>query len=308
MDEYAVVMRLRLQDGLSLFVDVDGSGLRPRGDDMEAVPTLILLHGGPGFDHSVFKPYFTGWTDDFQIIYYDHRGMGRSDTGTASSWTLSQWADDLDELIERLDIVRPIVLGQSFGGYVALEYAITRSHRLSGLILSSTGARAVTSDCLAEFERLGGSNARQVARDFFSDPTLESFTDYRRICFPLYNTTDQDPAIAARQIVKADLLVHFFRGEHRTFDFRPQLDRIDCPTLVIGGEDDPITPAVRSRELAEGLSPDLVDLRIVPRAGHGVYRDNPGRYRDLVRAFLSSVREEGDRPGRSPSVPSVISR
>ena len=288
-------MRLLLADGLRLFVDVDGSGLRPREDIMETVPTLVLLHGGPGFDHSSFKPYFGRWTDALQVVYYDHRGMGRSDDGTASSWTLSRWADDLDELIDRLGISRPVLLGQSFGGYVALQYAIAHPHRLSGLILSSTGARHVVGDCLGEFKRLGGGEAQQVASAFFSDPTVEGFAEYRRVCFPLYNTTVQDPTIAARQIVKPEVLLHFWKGEHRIFDFRPELGDIGCPTLVIGGEDDPITPAVRARELADHLDPGLVDLRIVPGAGHGVYRDDPRGYGDLVRGFISSLAEVSGR-------------
>ncbi|MBL8335086.1 MAG: alpha/beta hydrolase, partial [Rubrivivax sp.] len=72
-------MRIEVQPGVRLFVDIDGSGLVPDGERMRERPTLILLHGGPGFDHSSFKPLFGRLTDVAQVVYVDHRGHGRSD-------------------------------------------------------------------------------------------------------------------------------------------------------------------------------------------------------------------------------------
>jgi len=74
-------------DGVTLNVDVDGCELVPDGDRMARRPTLVLLHGGPGADHSLFKPEFAAITDAAQVVYLDQRGSGRSDKGVPETWT-----------------------------------------------------------------------------------------------------------------------------------------------------------------------------------------------------------------------------
>jgi proline iminopeptidase len=68
-------------NGARLFFDVEGTGLVPEGPRMREKPTLLLLHGGPGFDHTLYRPAFSVLADLVQIVYLDHRGNGRS-TGT----------------------------------------------------------------------------------------------------------------------------------------------------------------------------------------------------------------------------------
>jgi proline-specific peptidase len=282
-------MRVALGDGVRLFVDVDGASLRPDGPVMRSLPTLILLHGGPGFDHSPFKVFFSRFVDRCQVVYYDHRGMGRSDAGPVERWRLATWADDLGELVDALGIDRPIILGQSFGGFVALEYAARTSARLGGLVLSSTAARHVRGDCLQMFERLGGVQACDAAQTFFDDPAPETFERFQTTCMPLYNTTPQDPRVRERQLLTPEVLFRFWRDEHAHFDLREQLPRIACPTLVVVGEQDPITPVARSVEIAGALDPALARLAVVPDAGHGVYRDLPDDFASLLGEFLASL-------------------
>ena len=62
-----------------LFFDVEGAKLVPDGPTMREKPTLVLLHGGPGLDHSIYKPAFATFADIAQVIYLDHRGQGRSE-------------------------------------------------------------------------------------------------------------------------------------------------------------------------------------------------------------------------------------
>src|SRR5437870_9792745 len=81
-----------------LFVDVDGAKLVPDGMSMRERPTIILLHGGPGFDHTPFKAHYSLLTEIAQVVYYDHRGNGRSEDGPRERWHLDQWADDLRTL------------------------------------------------------------------------------------------------------------------------------------------------------------------------------------------------------------------
>lgn len=284
-------MYLRLSDGVRVFVDVEGGSLRPRGRELVQVPTLLLVHGGPGFDHATLRPYFTAWRESYQIIYFDQRGMGRSDDGPADRWTVDRWAADLGEVIERLGLVCPIVLGHSFGGCVAMRYAASRSHELAGLILSSTCARHVPEDCLGVLEDLGGAGVRDVARRFFDDPTCETFAEYRRVCFPLYSRAEDNPVEASWPIVKPEVLIDYWRGEHRSLDLRDGLREVACPTLVISGERDPITPVARAREIASELRATDAELVIVPDAGHGVWRDKPHEYERVVQAFVTRASE-----------------
>ena len=136
---------------------------------MRARPTIILVHGGPGFDHSGYKPAFAALTDVAQVIYYDQRGQGRSDRSTPDRWNLDQWADDLRGLCDALGIERPIIFGQSFGGMVAMAYAARHPAHPRALVLVSTTAQAGAHAAakVAMFSRLGGPEAGELARRRF---------------------------------------------------------------------------------------------------------------------------------------------
>src|SRR5712692_9877568 len=141
-----------------LFVDVDGAKLVPDGTSMRERPTIILLHGGPGADHTMYKEWYASLTEIAQVVYYDHRGNGRSEDGPRERWNLDQWADDLQTLCDVLGIERPI----SFGAFVALNYALRHPDHPARLVLSSTTAHVHVERVLAMLERLGGSEARAV--------------------------------------------------------------------------------------------------------------------------------------------------
>src|SRR2546426_9938109 len=80
-------------NGVRLFFDVEGASLVPDGPSMREKPTVVLLHGGPGLDHSIYKPSFSSLADIAQVIFLDHRGNGRSEPGPQETWTLAQWGD-----------------------------------------------------------------------------------------------------------------------------------------------------------------------------------------------------------------------
>ena len=126
-------MRVNIGDGVRIFFDVEGTSLRPAGERMDEVPTLLLLHGGPGWDHSFFKPLFSRLSNVCQVVYIDHRGNGRSSWDTPDNWHISRWADDVVAFCDALEIRNPIVLGSSFGGTVAMAYAARHPHHPSKL-------------------------------------------------------------------------------------------------------------------------------------------------------------------------------
>src|SRR5436190_10875745 len=158
-----------LVNGVRLFFDVEGAKLVPDGPAMREKPTLILLHGGPGFDHTIYKPAYSRLTEVAQVIYLDHRGNGRSDAGPKEHWTLAQWGDDVRAFCGALGIEKPIVLGVSFGGMVAMAYATRHPEHPGKLILISAEAKggSYPEKRVELFERFGGPEVGALARRRF---------------------------------------------------------------------------------------------------------------------------------------------
>jgi len=281
---------MRIQVGDSrLFFDIEGSKLRPEGQRMREVPTLLLLHGGPGFDHSSFRPAMSPLAEVAQLVYLDHRGQGRSDRVAPDRWKLDNWADDVKDFCDALEIEHPIVMGNSFGGFVAMAYAIRHPEHPGKLILSSTAARQRLDRALPVFERLGGVSAREAAERFWRTPTDETRAEYMRVCLPLYNRhrVPGDADAMARTVFNLELMDHFVKGEMRAFNLLPDLDRIQCPTLVLAGEDDPILPIEDSEDIALAIPRHLVRFERFANAGHGVFRDDPERALAVIREFIA---------------------
>jgi proline iminopeptidase len=283
-----------LVNGVRLFFDVEGAGLVPDGPVMREKPTLVLLHGGPGMDHSTYKPRFSQLADIAQVVYFDHRGNGRSDPGPRERWTLAQWGDDVRDFCEALGIVRPIVLGGSFGGMVALAYATRHPEHPAKLILVSTEAAGGThlEERVALFERLGGPEVGALARRRLLDGHLDEamLEAWVRLAFPVYTRTPRDPAWTQRAIINPEVHMWFMRlgGEGQTFDFFPKLPHVKCPTLVLGGEEDPMSPIICQEEIAAALPPHLTRFERFPGCGHGVVADAPERAMSVIRDFIGS--------------------
>lgn len=280
-------------DGQSIFFDVVGSKLGLDHDRMSEKLTFIVLHGGPGFDHSGLRPGFDQFSDIAQVIYLDHRGNGRSVASDPRSWTLKQWGDDIFAFCNALGIEKPVVLGQSFGGMVAQAYATQHPGHAKALILSSTAARIDLDASVELIGHKGDAEALEIARRFWNVGDDDSFAAYMRVCMPLYNMkTPADGANSrARAIVRPEVFRHFSLPgrEIRTMDFRKSLARVTCPVLVLSGAEDPITPPHLADEIFESLQPGIGTRRCYANCGHGPFRDEPALVYDDIRRFLASL-------------------
>jgi proline iminopeptidase len=281
-------MRIRV-NGNDLFVDIEGAGLVPDGDGMREKPTLILLHGGPGADHSIFKPAFSQLSDLCQIVYYDHLGNGRSDLADPDDWTLDRWGDDVRGLCDALGIVKPIVFGASFGGFVAQSYATRHPDHARALILSVTAAKVDFEMIYEAFGRVGGPEAETVARAYWSNPTVETRTAFAQNCLPLYAHTGLDPSFMTRMIDRPAVGLHFNGpdNEQGRFDFREALQSVPCPTLVLSGAHDPIMPPVFQDEIAQHI-PDA-KLHRFEDGSHLLEKDVPEAFFTHLRHFIQSL-------------------
>jgi len=288
-------VRISLGD-VTLWFDVSGPSVLPRGDKVVERPAMVAVHGGPGVDHINLKDGLAPLAEDLQVLYYDQRGHGRSDHGSAESWNLRTWADDLRRLCDALGLDRPVVLGSSFGGFVALTYAALFPDHPGGIILANTtGGRIDYQRSIEVFRRLGGDEAAVAAQRDFTEMTEESAADFDRVCSPLYSSkpgyAEESRERLARSIRTIDVNLHYYRHEAPHFDPWSVLAAIRCPVLVLAGEDDPICPLPVVEELASQLPADTTCLVRLPGARHNLFRDRPDLAFPAIRDFVLKVRE-----------------
>lgn len=284
-------MRIKV-NGSHIFFDVEGAKVAVQDGALREKPTLILLHGAPGLsDHTSFKPYLSALADVAQLIYVDLSGAGRSGDDPREGSSLEGWADDLVAFCEALEIVLPVVLGHSAGGFVAATYASLYPDHPLGIVLSSTQAKLTPARCVRVFERLGGAAAKEAAEQFFSTPmSPESMAGYATHCLPLYSRTRHQaskPLSAYRAKVAKEF--HDLGGIWGEMNLLESLGRIRCPTLILAGEDDPVTPLEDSEDIVERLRPELARFERFPRCGHGVWVDEPERAFSVIGDFIRSL-------------------
>lgn len=278
-------MRLNV-NGARLYFDVEGSSLRPAGARMRELPVLLLLHGGPGHDHSSFKPEFGSLSDVAQVVYLDLLGNGRSDEGESADWNLDRWAKDVRDFCHLLDIQRPIVLGQSFGGEVALHFASRYSDHLEKLILLSVTARLRLDRSFQVFERLGGTRVKNIAQSYWGDASPESHARYYAECLPLYTTQPVSADVGARAVRRDAVARHYNGGEAVTMNLLPELHHVRARTLIVSGTDDPITTIEDAEDIVAAMPEGLARLHRLEGARHGPVRERPQEALNAIRQFI----------------------
>lgn len=286
-------MRAKVR-GTEIFFDIEGMGLVPIGDKMVEKQVCFVVHGGPGVDHSSFKPWLSPLADYMQLVYVDHRGNGRSARGPIESYTLDNNVDDLDALREYLGLEKINVLGWSYGGFVSLTYAIRYPDRVSHLIALATSpcfdetirrAKEIAAERATpeQAKHLPDLWAGKVASD---DAMRESLKDLG----PLYTAWNKpgDPRAEGeaglRPILSHDALNYGFGACLHDYDVRADLGRITAPTLVLGAKYDWITPLDQSEIIAQGIPNSR--LEVFEYSGHHLALEEPDKFFRKVRAFL----------------------
>jgi pimeloyl-ACP methyl ester carboxylesterase len=272
-------------DGVRIFFDVEGAALRPDGPLLAEHPTVVVVHTGPGSDHTAYKEHIGPYlAQDAQVLYVDQRGCGRSDRSDPSHWTVDTWASDLRALLQRLGVERPIVLGAGFGTFIALRYAQRWPDELSKLVLANPTARVLPTRLVARYDELGGPLVGEVAHEFLENPNETTIAAFLRHCFPVMVPLNDPARLILLPIWNLELAVHWTATEMRTIDLRPDLGAITAPTLVLAGTDDPQYPLASIEEVIEGLGD--VHVERYPGARHSVFRDAP-QCLEAVRRFVA---------------------
>src|SRR5579871_5322319 len=266
---------------------------------------IIVLHGGPDFDHSYLLPDLDRLADAYRLIYYDQRGRGRSaDQVLPEQVSLASDMDDIDQVREYFHLESPALLGHSWGTVLALEYAIRHPERVSRMILMNP-APASRND-LASFrkiyvQKLGPDMARQreiLASDAYKEgdpdavvaryrlhfkPALKRSEDYEKLMAVMKAAFVQQgkEGIIKARAVEDRLMRDTWQVE--SFDLLPALQSLNIPTLVIWGDHD-FFPL----EVAEHISRAIPNAKLVSLkdCGHFAYLECPGEVRGAVSDFF----------------------
>jgi proline iminopeptidase len=265
-----------------LFVEVVGRGY-----------PLALMHGGPGGDHWTMLP-FRQLADRFTLVFYDHRCNGRSVGAPVTSMTWENLTADADALRQRLGFEKWAVLGHSFGGKVALEYALRYPDSLSHLILLDAGGDSYwDQENAPELLAKRGFSRRKVelARRWFNGQIApwEFFPTLMRLGGAYDPHTSFWSAVRmmfAERRTKARPQAEIFGFGQLTkgWTVMDRLDEIRVPTLVMAGRDDFVFPPEHQGQLAAGIP--NARLEIIEHAGHNPHNEQTAEVMEAVRNFI----------------------
>ncbi len=274
----------------------DVNGVHTYYEDHGSGDPLLLMHGGPGADHWTLLP-FRRLADQFTVVFYDHRCNGRSRGAPVSSMTWENLTADADALRQRLGYDRWAVLGHSFGGHVALEYALRYPGSLSHLVLLDTGGDSRWSQRHAAelLAQRGASPAKaELVRRLFNG----EFAPWQMLPIllriggayfhnPSLWLTARDLARGEwRSKMRPEALIYAGRYLLRGWSVMDRLGEITVPALVIAGRDDFLFPPEHQRELAARLP--HARLQIIERAGHNAHAEQTAQVMRAVRDFISA--------------------
>ena len=285
-----------------LYFDVEGTELAIANDVLRRRPTIVALHGGPGFDQGYLRPGLAPLSRLAQILYVDLRGQGRSAPAALDTCTLEQMADDVGALCGKLGIERPVLFGHSAGGFVALHLAIRNPALAAGLILCNTSPTlAPISDGLPPppglAERAGQEALAIASRFFGGDMSPETGEAFDKHVLPFYagpSHMDLPGPLMALSGFNAAVGKYFFGTLARSYDLRQHLHKIAVPVLVITGRYDWICPPSASRAIATGVpGAKLIEFT---ESGHFTFSEEPEKFFASVSGFLAGL----------PSPPSAI--
>jgi pimeloyl-ACP methyl ester carboxylesterase len=224
-------------------------------------------------------------TKYFQVITFDPRGIGNSKIEESKSVTISGIADDVAKILDELNIKKASILGTSFGGFVAQEFALKYPERLDNLILACTSFGGKNHVLPDNFE---------VLTAFGSTENLNSLERIRKFMIPAftkdfvtdnYEIVEQTCKLREQNEVPENVYLQQLQSA-TTFDMQAKISKISAKTLVITGDSDQVVPMQNSINLAN-LIPNA-ELEIIENSGHLFFIEQAEKFNKLVKNFIKN--------------------
>jgi proline iminopeptidase len=227
-----------------------------------------------------------------QLVYFDHRGQGRSGAADPATYTLDENVEDMEALRRHLGLGPIVSIGTSYGGMVAMAHAARYPDAVSHLVLIVTASHGGFIPRAQRIVRERGTDAQQAVCETLwagAFRSVEQLQHYYAVMGPMY-ARSHDPAAGdmgrARATYSPEPLNRAFgpNGFLRGFDLRPELPRITAPTLVLAGRHDWICPPEFSEEIARLIRG--ADLRVFENSSHSIRSDEPQAMLDAIQGFV----------------------
>jgi proline iminopeptidase len=264
---------------------------------------LLVFHGGPGLDHTMFADYLDPLTDTgrYRLVLVDERACGRSDrTAPAQTWTLERMAQDVSDLAESVGVrERYATLGHSYGAFLVLQHAVDHPHEPRGTIVSAGMADArwlqeverqlaafepvelreqVTASWARETEVRTEDETSALMEDqlpfHFREPRGEALAEYRR-------------RTAGLARYAPDVIRHFASQQYGGIKVEHRLGEVTHPVLVLAGRHDRTCAVAASQDMARGLP--NAELAVFEDSAHMTFAEEPERYLQTVQRFLDDI-------------------
>lgn len=237
-----------------IYYEIYGNELELTDTGVREKPTLVVLHGGPGIDHT-FEVEFSRECAPFaQVILIDQRGNGRSIDNNPDHWNLDQWARDIHSFCEALSLKKPFIQGVSLGGWVVMQFAIKYPEYASGIVLLDTEAYMDLERICKAYEKLGGKEISEIAKRFFQkdQPPPEVAEQYFLRCLPLCSNNPIPDVYFKRTILRPEVGTHV-QLERATFNYMKDLHRITGPVLYLTNTTNPCHLFEVAKETADAM-------------------------------------------------------
>ena len=262
---------------------------------------LLLLHGGPGADHSDFLPALEPLASRCRLVLIDERGSGRSERlKDPRGYTLNHMVQDIERVRKHLRIRQFVVLGHSFGGILAQAYAVRHSGRVLGLVLAGTGSSAACihrdfrrirrelpkalQSRLERCEKDGIFEADGAYTKAYAAASAQALASYMYAKSPPRRFKHPPPlgmdVLREMWVRRSDFRID---GNLKGFDFTDSLFRVKAPALVIIGDRDMVS--TESADLTRASLPRAT-LVVMAECAHMMYIDQTARFNRLLEGFL----------------------
>ncbi len=274
---------LKKINGTSLFLSVKGSG-----------DPLIVIHGGPGLNHSYFIPYLQGLEEKLRVIYYDQRACGKSATPSADSISMKLLVDDIEGIRKELGVEKLNILAHSWGAVLAVHYASQYPDRINRFIFSNPAmlSREFDQEAAALVKQKTTTTDSVDRANIFGSGALDTkkYDELLRISFRI---SAYDRANISR--MNLNLPVNFLEANRTLFnalmkdpsfnlDMYNVLPSFKFPVLIVHGQSD-----VLPQRSIDRLEKELPNEQLVlfKKSGHFPFIEETDAYIDAVLKFLN---------------------